>query len=435
MKAMDDRNARPQRWSALWWYLWGIIAAGGAVTAIALASSTAHDWRTLAASPAFWLVAGPLVAIAIGPVVPGNARDGGYALVVFVFALLLHVGLSVTVGMCAVTLFARGLLCRHPPHRNLFNAAQHVVTLLASWAVLRAFAIDPTPVHPWWFRTPHIDGTQVAAVALACLTYVAVNSLSVYAAIALLERRSLLRIIRADKRELLVVSVATASLAPLVVVVMVNAWPLLPLFYPVLVSLYYNANVSEAREYDALHDPLTGVGNRGLLHREGSKAVAELTRPEDGLALFVIDLDKFKEVNDTLGHAAGDQLLRVVSERLLAAVRGDDVVARLGGDEFVLLVRNVPDVAVARLTAARVFRRIAGPCVIDGVSVPVVASMGVAVAPMHGREFDTLLRHADRAMYVAKASGCGVAVFDPELDDECARTAVRSTTGTPIRLS
>jgi predicted signal transduction protein with EAL and GGDEF domain len=89
---------------------------------------------------------------------------------------------------------------------------------------------------------------------------------------------------------------------------------------------------------------------------------------------------------------------------------------------------------VARLTAIRVFQRVAGPCVIDGVTVPVAASVGVAIAPAHGREFDTLLRHADRAMYVAKASGCKVAIFDPQFDDECARTAARSAASAPIQL-
>jgi diguanylate cyclase (GGDEF)-like protein len=170
---------------------------------------------------------------------------------------------------------------------------------------------------------------------------------------------------------------------------------------------------------------LTGLGNRELLHREGSKALEGLARQDDsGLAIFVLDLDKFKEINDTLGHAAGDRLLQIVTERLLTAVRPDDLVARLGGDEFVVLVHEVPDTAVARIAAVRLLDRVNGACQIGGASITVAASLGVAVAPTHGLEFDALLRRADRAMYIAKWSGCGVAVFDPRRDDDWRRPDV-----------
>ena len=137
------------------------------------------------------------------------------------------------------------------------------------------------------------------------------------------------------------VGVAMVSLSPLVLIVMVHMWPLVPLFYPALVSLYQNATLSVAREHDALHDSLTGLGNREMLHREASRVFEGLGRQHAGIAVLVLDLDGFKGVNDQLGHAAGDRLLQVVAERLTAVVRPNDVVARLGGDEFVVIVQDV----------------------------------------------------------------------------------------------
>jgi len=130
-------------------------------------------------------------------------------------------------------------------------------------------------------------------------------------------------------------------------------------------------------------------------------------------------------VNDTLGHAAGDRLLQIVAERLMAVVRPADVVARLGGDEFVVLLHEVADLATARIAAVRLLDRVNGQCQIDGTLIELRVSVGVALAPEHGREFDGLLRRADRAMYVAKAAGCGVAMFDSQLDDHRRRDHAR----------
>jgi diguanylate cyclase (GGDEF)-like protein len=420
MSLTEDRNEQPRPGSPLWWYIWGVVTAAVVVTSVVLGGLRGEYLAQLGSSPAFWLVALPMAVTAFRPVVPkGRGGDGTFALVVFLFALLMHVGLRPVVLLCVVTMLIRGLLYGQALHRNLFNVGQHVLTLVAAWAVLRAFGINPSVSNPWSFREPDIDFVELTAVLLAGLAYLVVNNGSVYVAIALHEKWSLWRIVRDDARHLAVVGVAMVSLAPLVLVVMVHLWPFVPLFYPALVSLYHNATLSIAREHDALHDSLTGLGNRELLHREGSKALEEIGKQDDeGVAIFVLDLDKFKEVNDTLGHSAGDRLLQVVTERLLGAVRPDDVVARLGGDEFVVIVREVPDTTVARVAAVRLLDRVNGTCEIDGRSIVVAASLGVAVGPTHGFDFDALLRRADRAMYIAKSSGCGVAVFDPRRDEE-----------------
>jgi diguanylate cyclase (GGDEF)-like protein len=306
-----------------------------------------------------------------------------------------------------------GLVVRRALHRNLFNAGQHLVTLGAAWGVLRLFGINGSPGHPWSFAEPHLRPLELLGVALAGLVYLIVNEGLVYAAIALLEGSSFVEVAIAECRHLGMITVAMVSLSPLVLVTMVHVWPLVPLFYPSLVALYRNAARSAEHEHEALHDPLTKLANRQLLYREATKALAEMPRTGDGLAMLVIDLDKFKDINDTLGHAAGDQLLASVADRLSSAMRPQDLVARLGGDEFAVLIRELADPESARQAAIRLIARLDGYFQIEGVLIEIEASCGVALAPLHGDDLDTLLRHADCAMYTAKTTGRAVAVFDP----------------------
>jgi diguanylate cyclase (GGDEF)-like protein len=131
--------------------------------------------------------------------------------------------------------------------------------------------------------------------------------------------------------------------------------------------------------------------------------------------LLLIDLDKFKEVNDTLGHACGDQLLAQVGPRLLAgALRENDVVARLSGDEFAVLLPELADVAAAVAVAERVLTALHAPFPVGDTTADVAASIGIAVAPEHGNSPTDLLRHADTAMYEAKEAAAGVAVYEPD---------------------
>ena len=133
------------------------------------------------------------------------------------------------------------------------------------------------------------------------------------------------------------------------------------------------------------------------------------------LTLLLLDLDRFKEVNDTLGHHHGDLLLRQVAERLCATLRDSDTIARLGGDEFAVLLPATDEVG-ARAAADKVVAALALPFDLEAVSVHVGASVGIALAPDHGQDVDTLLRHADVAMYVAKRTGESSAVYTAERD-------------------
>jgi diguanylate cyclase (GGDEF)-like protein/PAS domain S-box-containing protein len=167
----------------------------------------------------------------------------------------------------------------------------------------------------------------------------------------------------------------------------------------------------EARlSHQAFHDPLTGLANRARLRDQLDRALATAGQSPDRVALIYVDLDDFKKVNDSLGHASGDRLLRVIAERLLNATRGSDTVARLGGDEFAILLENVRCEADVLVVAERVGCAMRTPVALEGQEVFVGASVGVArgsdaVGQAGGA--DELLRNADVAMYVAKRGGKG----------------------------
>jgi diguanylate cyclase len=165
----------------------------------------------------------------------------------------------------------------------------------------------------------------------------------------------------------------------------------------------------------ALHDPLTGLPNRVLLDSRVEAALEAADPTGETLALMLIDLDRFKEVNDTMGHHAGDLLLQVVAERLRRAVRAVDTVARLGGDEFAVLVPGIRDAAEADHLARRLLAALREAAELDGISIDVDGSIGVSLHPAHGTDAKELLRHADIAMYAAKHGRLGTALYTDEL--------------------
>jgi diguanylate cyclase (GGDEF)-like protein/PAS domain S-box-containing protein len=165
----------------------------------------------------------------------------------------------------------------------------------------------------------------------------------------------------------------------------------------------------------ARHDALTDLPNRVMLREAVDGAAARAKRGES-CAVFCLDLDRFKQVNDTLGHPAGDALLRAVTERLLACVRGTDLVARLGGDEFAIVQRAADQPADAMALASRVIGELGRPYEIEGNRVAIGASVGIAMAPQDGLDADLLLRNADLALYRAKLEGRGkYRFFEPEM--------------------
>jgi diguanylate cyclase (GGDEF)-like protein len=175
------------------------------------------------------------------------------------------------------------------------------------------------------------------------------------------------------------------------------------------------ARASRRLRHQATHDTLTGLSNRAELHEEGSRALAAARRDGSLAALMLIDLDRFKEVNDTMGHEQGDRLLVEVSTRLGQILRGSDVLARLGGDEFAVLA-VVPHRGAVGEVATRLHGALALPFDLGGVAIELGASIGIALQPDHGEDVSTLLRHADVAMYEAKRGGSRIETYSSARD-------------------
>lgn len=170
-------------------------------------------------------------------------------------------------------------------------------------------------------------------------------------------------------------------------------------------------------EYLAYNDNLTGLPNRAQFSLVLSRAIANAERYQEQFGLFFIDLDRFKQINDTLGHAAGDALLVEVAERLRRALRDSDTIARLGGDEFVVLVPRLKHDRHAQTVARKVLAAIAAPMHMQGQELRVTASVGVSCFARDGEDEQTLMKHADIAMYQVKESGRdGFAFYSPERD-------------------
>jgi diguanylate cyclase (GGDEF)-like protein/PAS domain S-box-containing protein len=178
---------------------------------------------------------------------------------------------------------------------------------------------------------------------------------------------------------------------------------------------------TETLQHQALHDPLTGLPNRVLFGDRVDFAIRASQRTREPLALIVMDLDGFKLVNDTLGHQDGDELLRLVAERLLDCLRNGDTIARLGGDEFGILLLGGGDLPGIASVVWKIQASLEPPFEISGHAIDVRASIGIAQIPEHGDNIDDLLRRADLAMYDAKRLGTGYKLFAAEQEDAPAR--------------
>jgi diguanylate cyclase (GGDEF)-like protein len=179
--------------------------------------------------------------------------------------------------------------------------------------------------------------------------------------------------------------------------------------------------LEQQKMHDATHDRLTDLPNRVLLGDRLQQALQAVQHDKGLLAILVMDLDRFKEINDTLGHYSGDRLLKQVATRLQNAVKETDTVARLGGDEFAIMLPKVAALRDAEEVARKIGEALRAPFGLDGLRLDVQASIGIAIFPQHGPDADTLLQRADVAMYMAKQQKSGYIIYDPNLDKHSPR--------------
>lgn len=397
-------------------YLSAVTVVGIAVLVGSLAGFDSADITAMPSGQALALgTAFALVVIGeLRPVLGSSLSDPmGVALsTTFVFPVLLHFGFVPAAVLHAMATIITGVVQRKALQRTLFNVGQYVLTLAAGWAVLAAFGHRPTPALPWTPGTVR-DLAVIAVVAVACFL---VNDALVATAVALFEGATPWQSFMGDLRFQLVVSSAQYGLAPLVAVLMQYAPAFVVLTVVPMYAIQRSAAASLRSQHQASHDDLTGLANRTVLVARADEAITEALRTGESCALFVLDLDRFKEVNDVLGHPVGDEVLRRVAERLEATLRPDDLVARLGGDEFAVLIRRVRDAESAVQVANRLREALDLELEIDGQIIDLEASIGVALVPEHADEYALLFSRADVAMYVAKSDRSGVEVYDPARD-------------------
>lgn len=408
----NTRDIGPRVGTPLWCYFSAVTVFGGVLLGISLFWLGADRLQSLAFQPLIWVVLCMVVVGELRPITtPSMPNDNGAPTSLpFAFALLIFYGLPVVGLVQAVATVVAGGVRGHAPHRTAFNLAQYIVSFGAAEAVLWLL-VPETPAASW---TP--EGAQLLAVALAAAAYFVVNLMLVECAVAMHERSTLSVMLAKDIGQRLFVNGVLLSLAPLVVIAMVHSVWLVPLFAFPLVALYSSATLSVRREYQANHDELTALANRKLLTMCTRQALEDTAHDGKRVGLLLLDLDRFKEVNDTLGHPTGDRLLQVASHRLTHSVRPGDVVARLGGDEFAVLLPQVRDAESAREVAARLRVALAEPIHLDGMEFDLEASVGIALHPDHAPDFELLMRRVDVAMYVAKEQRTGVELYAPHKD-------------------
>ncbi|MDA0638060.1 EAL domain-containing protein [Nonomuraea sp. MCN248] len=408
----DTRDTGPRAGTPLWAFLAGVTAIGFTALLVAVLRLDPGPSTELVRTPLFWMLAVLVILGELRPVMVSSATavGGTYPSAMFTFAILLYLGLPVAVLMQAAAIIVNAMVTRKAWHRAMFNVAQSTLALTAAAVVIGAFGHVPSPAVPW---VP--SGDDLLAIVLSGVAYFTTRAALVCGAVALHERRSILRVLRASVGPQALVYAGLLGLAPLVVVVMNHSPGLVPLFVAPLAAVYFTATLSMRRDHQALHDELTGLPNRKMLIVSTEEALAE-SRQDERVGLFLIDLDRFKEVNDTMGHPVGDRLLQLVAHRLTHSVRPGDVVARLGGDEFAVLLPSIRDAHAAREVAARLRAALTEPVRLEGMSFDLDGSVGIALFPDHAPDFELLLQRADVAMYLAKEGRTGVEIYQPDKD-------------------
>ena len=391
-----------------------VVAAG--VSGIALCWVALHHLSVddvVAMGAPFALISALLLLGELRPVVTSSYDPQGVNIsTAFVFAILVHWGPWPALLLQLAAMLLGEVARRKSVWRIVFNSGQYVVCLAVAWLVLSALGdLHGSPTEPLAVSAEHLP-----AMVLAWCVYFLVNLLVVSGAIALNEGTSFWSEFCDDIGYYAVTTFAVLALSPVVAVVAVASWQLIPLLLLPLFLVYKTASISREKDHAAMHDALTGLANRKLLVErieEAGQAALQSGRP---VALCLLDLDRFKEVNDTLGHHTGDRLLEIAAARLVRAVRPEDTVARLGGDEFAVLLHDVNDAGRAMETARRVRDVLAEPFHLDDMTLSVEASVGVSLYPQHGRDATRLLQLADVAMYQAKEDRSGVELYHPDRD-------------------
>lgn len=328
----------------------------------------------------------------------------------FVIALVAVTGIGVAVFVQALASMADDIIRGRSPKKSLFNTAQYAISVFGagavySWLADVPFFGVPTPVEPG-----DIGPLLAAGIAMIGLNWVLVAGV-----VALSTAHPLVAVLRADVREFFFTLVVLLSAGGIAAAVAGDGVAPLVLLAVVVVAAHIFAAAAAKHAHDASHDLLTGLGHRGLADYELKRALDSGDQDgSSGPGLIFMDIDHFKDFNDTLGHPVGDRILREVADRLVAAAPDQASVHRLGGDEFAVVVCGGED--VCRQAADDLLASLDTPIEIENLELLVRISAGVAVAPMHGTDSETLMKNSDIALYHAKLERDRISVYEPEFD-------------------
>ncbi len=401
-------------------YVGGVILAGAVVLVLAVLRAVGHD--PTGGEPAVFLVLAALLVIGeLRPLRLVDRRFGGEITVTwsFAFGLALLVPLGVALSMLALASAVGDLANRKPARRVAFNSAQLVVSLAIGAGVLDLFGArlaltrDVGPAA-WWLPVAVLAGATVYVV----------NGALVGVVVALHQQLPVGGMVRTTVIENFTTDGLLLALAPVYVSVARDDLVLFPFVLLTAVAVVVTAKVAMLRQHEATHDQLTGLPNRRVLFDQLATFAAWAAEGRERIAVLLVDLDGFKEINDRLGHRIGDIVLQEVARRLHGVTRPIDVVGRLGGDEFAVVLRRIVSPADTEAVARRIAAALHEPCMVDGFPVMLGASVGAAIAPEHGDDAETLIERADIAMYSAKRERVLFAIYEPHEESGPARVTM-----------
>ena len=392
-------------------YLAIVLAAGAAALSIDMSSVRLPSLNEHEAV----IIAVLAVGVIVGELLPMKLRRG-YKVETYTLSGTATIALIILGPLWIATLVqvSAGIVDDIRSRRSVlkvgFNASQYAIGLTASRAVFATLSGQSITGF-----TPSFPPRVLAPALAAAFTFFFVNVCLVAMVNAVAEGRPTLSYVWTYFKGEFTIALTLLAVAPIALVALNFSIATLPLCVLPVVAVS-GALKAGNRELLAMHDSLTALPNRTLLLEHATNALRD--RDEGLVAMLFIDLDHFKQVNDAMGHPVGDELLRVVGQRLASVIRAEDFGARLGGDEFAVLCEDLPDSATALALATRLSVALSGPVILQGVSLHVEASVGVALCPIHADEVDVLLQHADVALYQAKAAGPGsVVLYDPSYDN------------------
>jgi diguanylate cyclase (GGDEF)-like protein len=352
------------------------------------------------------------IAILVGELLPIKLGDGEGELVpstTFTFALVLFGG----VAAAALTQLVASTVADRSHGKRLvhwaFNIGQYSLAIAASGVVFQLLAGD--------VGSGPFTVVRVLAALMAAAVFFVVNTGTVSTVIALTSGTRVRDEISSELMRQTATEAILLGLAPLAVLAVDSSVALVPLLALPLLAVQRAGTHALVSRRLALHDALTGLPNRVLFADRTRRAIASAERGDTPVVVMLIDLDRFKDINDTLGHHYGDEVLRQMAQRLTELLDPRDTLARLGGDEFGVLLRSVRNDREGMAVAASIRRALAKPFEAEGVSLELGGSVGVASHPQDGVDVETLMQRADVAMYQAKEGATGVERYSVKQDD------------------